>query len=112
MMNNYWLMRLATQNSRGSTPASEESIMILGGVLLLLVLLMIAFCVYMWWDSRPTDVFAEYLKKTDRNPKPKAEAETQENKPISLSVRGVLGTAALAMRVLNFTGEKDKGGLM
>lgn len=109
----FWFIQWAgAQSRKGGRPMTQEECIVTGAVLLVLIAMLAGFCIWMWWDSRPTNIFAEYRKMTDRNPKPKAEAETHEDKPASQSVSGALGTAAIAMRALNLTGEKNKGGLM
>jgi hypothetical protein len=81
--------------------------MILGGVLLLLVLLLIAFCVCMWWDSHPTiDVYRDYEnhKPNQSHVAEDLPQEPQEPRRTALTMSAVLGIAGVMSWAMKETG--------
>ena len=96
-MNNFWLTQWAISQGRNSKPMAGGDAIITGAVLLVLIVALIAFCVWLWWKSRPVDIGAEYQKELSKQPlKVKSAQLPDENERTRLSL-GAVGIAATAL---------------
>lgn len=97
IMNNFWFTQWAISQGRNSKPMTDGDAIITGAVLLVLIVALIALCVWLWSISRPIDVATEYHKKLSKQPsKVKSADHTDEDERTCPSL-GAVGIAATVL---------------
>ena len=99
IMNNFWLTQWATSQCRNSKPVSEDEAIIIAGVLLVLFIALIAFCVWLWWESRPlaVDIVAKYQKERRKTAVDEKMSETPNGDGHTCTTLGAVDLAAAVL---------------
>ena len=99
IMNNFWLTQWAISQCRNSKPIPEEDAIIIGGLLLVLIIAFIAFCVWLRWESRPVavDIVAEHQKERRNTTVDEKMSETPNGDGHTCTTLGAVGLAAAVL---------------